>query len=254
MLLGACLLSLIATSGAYAQQITGTPGAPSATTTVDGNYLPNPPPAFGGAKVIERLERLGDRLAGIERGEDVAIPVLLGLEVSRELRTERLVGTDQRAIVEDNSVQLDLQQRGISQRPILLLDELRQELVEVRIQIAPAVEDDSMSIDAPLARGDSRRVEPTHRVAAHHVREDVLILQRPHAAGSVRDSQRLRECDNRTRGLVLHEDEKWLEPQDQRRRAAEERRRERVEFRIRGRQQADAVEAADLDGQRHEVV
>jgi arylsulfatase A-like enzyme len=48
MLLGACLLSLIATSGAYAQQITGTPGAPSATTTVDGNYLPNPPPAFGG--------------------------------------------------------------------------------------------------------------------------------------------------------------------------------------------------------------
>jgi arylsulfatase A-like enzyme len=48
MLLGACLISLIATSGAYAQQITGTPGAPSATTTVDGNYLPNPPPAFGG--------------------------------------------------------------------------------------------------------------------------------------------------------------------------------------------------------------
>ena len=84
-------------------------------------------PAFGGAKVIERLERLGDRLAGIERGEDVAIPVLLGLEVSRELRTERLVGTDQRAIVEDDGVQLDLQQRGISQRPILLLDELRQD-------------------------------------------------------------------------------------------------------------------------------
>jgi arylsulfatase len=47
-LLGACLISLIATSGAYAQQITGTPGAPNATTTVDGNYLPNPPPAFGG--------------------------------------------------------------------------------------------------------------------------------------------------------------------------------------------------------------
>jgi arylsulfatase len=31
-----------------AQQITGTPGSPSATATVDGNYLPNPPPAFGG--------------------------------------------------------------------------------------------------------------------------------------------------------------------------------------------------------------
>ena len=30
------------------QQTTGTPGSPSATTTVDGNYLPNPPAKFGG--------------------------------------------------------------------------------------------------------------------------------------------------------------------------------------------------------------
>ncbi len=33
---------------AKAQQTTGGPGSPSATTTVDGNYLPNPPPKFGG--------------------------------------------------------------------------------------------------------------------------------------------------------------------------------------------------------------
>jgi arylsulfatase A-like enzyme len=33
---------------ANAQQVTGTPGSPSATTTVDGRYLPNPPPPFGG--------------------------------------------------------------------------------------------------------------------------------------------------------------------------------------------------------------
>src|SRR4029077_20482409 len=33
---------------ASAQQVTGTPGAPSATTTVDGRYLPNPPTPFGG--------------------------------------------------------------------------------------------------------------------------------------------------------------------------------------------------------------
>jgi hypothetical protein len=33
---------------ANTQQITGTPGSPSATTTIDGNYIPNPPPAFGG--------------------------------------------------------------------------------------------------------------------------------------------------------------------------------------------------------------
>ena len=32
----------------YAQETTGTPGAPNATTTIDGHYLPNSPPAFGG--------------------------------------------------------------------------------------------------------------------------------------------------------------------------------------------------------------
>src|SRR5262249_10569707 len=30
------------------QQITSTPGSPSATTTIDGKYLPPPPPKFGG--------------------------------------------------------------------------------------------------------------------------------------------------------------------------------------------------------------
>ena len=34
---------------AYAQQqTTGTPGAPDATTTIDGNYIPPPPAPFGG--------------------------------------------------------------------------------------------------------------------------------------------------------------------------------------------------------------
>ncbi|HTT39804.1 MAG TPA: arylsulfatase [Burkholderiales bacterium] len=46
------LLSLIAGAVlaplATAQQITGTPGSPSATTTIPGNQLPPPPPAFGG--------------------------------------------------------------------------------------------------------------------------------------------------------------------------------------------------------------
>ena len=35
-------------SPASGQQTTGTPGAPNATTTIDGNSVPNPPPAFGG--------------------------------------------------------------------------------------------------------------------------------------------------------------------------------------------------------------
>ena len=41
-------LLMLAASPAPAQQITGTPGSPSATTTIDGRYLPPPPPPFGG--------------------------------------------------------------------------------------------------------------------------------------------------------------------------------------------------------------
>ena len=33
---------------ALAQQVTGVPGTPGATTTIDGKLLPPPPPAFGG--------------------------------------------------------------------------------------------------------------------------------------------------------------------------------------------------------------
>jgi arylsulfatase len=46
-LLGAALLSLTALV-VYAQQITGTPGSPSATTTINGKQLPPPAPTFGG--------------------------------------------------------------------------------------------------------------------------------------------------------------------------------------------------------------
>src|SRR6478735_11636163 len=45
--LSASVLALTVGS-TFAQQITGTPGSPSATTTIDGKYLPNPPPPFGG--------------------------------------------------------------------------------------------------------------------------------------------------------------------------------------------------------------
>jgi arylsulfatase A-like enzyme len=43
------VFALAAIAGpALAQQTSGVPGAPSATTTIDGRYLPNPPPVFGG--------------------------------------------------------------------------------------------------------------------------------------------------------------------------------------------------------------
>ena len=41
---------------AYAQQTTGTPGSPGATTTIDGRYLPAPPPKFGGEMNLNALE------------------------------------------------------------------------------------------------------------------------------------------------------------------------------------------------------
>ncbi|MFO0993765.1 MAG: arylsulfatase [Hyphomicrobiales bacterium] len=44
------LLTMLAIGAgvAHAQEITGTPGSPDATTTIDGRYLPNPPAPFGG--------------------------------------------------------------------------------------------------------------------------------------------------------------------------------------------------------------
>jgi arylsulfatase A-like enzyme len=47
LVLSASVLALT-TGPTFAQQTTGTPGSPSATTTIDGKYLPNPPAPFGG--------------------------------------------------------------------------------------------------------------------------------------------------------------------------------------------------------------
>ena len=47
LLIGAAL-----SPNATAQQVTGAPGSPSATTTIDGRQIPPPPPTFGGT--IER--------------------------------------------------------------------------------------------------------------------------------------------------------------------------------------------------------
>ena len=42
-----CVLLVLASS-IQAQQVTGTPGTPGATTTIDGKQLPPPDPKFGG--------------------------------------------------------------------------------------------------------------------------------------------------------------------------------------------------------------
>jgi arylsulfatase len=47
-LLAGCVLLALAGTTAHAQQITGTPGSPDATTTIDGRYIPPPPQKFDG--------------------------------------------------------------------------------------------------------------------------------------------------------------------------------------------------------------
>ena len=47
-LLSGCALLALTAITAQAQQTTGVPGAPDATTTIDGRYLPPPPQPFGG--------------------------------------------------------------------------------------------------------------------------------------------------------------------------------------------------------------
>jgi arylsulfatase A-like enzyme len=54
-LLASTALSVVGAVPAMAQQTRGTPGAPSATMTIEGNQLPPPPPAFGG--VIEETAK-----------------------------------------------------------------------------------------------------------------------------------------------------------------------------------------------------
>ena len=53
--LSVSVLALTASS-TFAQQTTGTPGSPSATTTIDGKYLPNPPAPFGGTINMDATE------------------------------------------------------------------------------------------------------------------------------------------------------------------------------------------------------
>ncbi|MBK6511303.1 MAG: arylsulfatase [Haliea sp.] len=54
-----CTALLVAASAmpfAHAQQVTGTPGSPSATTTISGEQLPAPAPAFGGVIQNDALQ------------------------------------------------------------------------------------------------------------------------------------------------------------------------------------------------------
>jgi len=51
-----CLFLLLAAATVNAQQITGTPGSPSATTTINGRQIPNPPAPFGGVINLNALD------------------------------------------------------------------------------------------------------------------------------------------------------------------------------------------------------
>jgi arylsulfatase len=61
LLISALSLTVLVFASASAQQITGTPGSPSATTTIDGKQIPPPDPKFGG--VIKEKSLLQNRFA-----------------------------------------------------------------------------------------------------------------------------------------------------------------------------------------------
>ena len=63
------LLCMSLAPNASAQQITGTPGSPSATMTLDGKQLPPHPPKFGGV-IKEDSERLQAILAAVRRAAE----------------------------------------------------------------------------------------------------------------------------------------------------------------------------------------
>jgi len=48
MIMALAVTAILAAEQVAAQQITGTPGSPDATTTIDGRYLPSPPQPFRG--------------------------------------------------------------------------------------------------------------------------------------------------------------------------------------------------------------
>ncbi|MGH6938405.1 arylsulfatase [Hypericibacter sp.] len=49
LLSAACVILALAATPVVAQETTGEPGSPSATTTIDGRYIPPPPQPFGGS-------------------------------------------------------------------------------------------------------------------------------------------------------------------------------------------------------------
>ena len=51
-----CLAGFLAIGSAVGQGTTGTPGAPSATTTISGDQLPAPDPQFGGVIKNDALQ------------------------------------------------------------------------------------------------------------------------------------------------------------------------------------------------------
>src|SRR6266508_6817806 len=55
-LLAGCALLALAGTTAHAQQTTGVPGSPDATTTIDGRYLPPPPQRFQGEINLNALQ------------------------------------------------------------------------------------------------------------------------------------------------------------------------------------------------------
>ena len=69
LLISALSLTVLVFASASAQQITGTPGSPSATTTIDGKQIPPPDPKFGGV-IKEKASEFDTLVAAARRAAE----------------------------------------------------------------------------------------------------------------------------------------------------------------------------------------
>jgi hypothetical protein len=106
-------LFLLTEAASYAQQTTGAPGSPGATTTLDGKCVPSPPPDLGGCHQPQR-RRFQDLLA--RQGSSTGVPSLDAKGVARKTIPHTIpaimtidepfdVGADTRTGVGDNDYQ-----------------------------------------------------------------------------------------------------------------------------------------------------
>ena len=117
------LFFLLAAVTANAQQITGTPGSPSATTTINGAYLPPQPPQFGGVINLGATQSKPwwpPRMVPPKDAPNVLLIMIPGAAVqpqSEQVQTSPVQPSDEPKVFGVKPVQVDIIGPPITSRP-----------------------------------------------------------------------------------------------------------------------------------------